>query len=526
MIQVYADNALVYDSRLEEYDLVGLRANTGLNIGGTASLVMPPDHPGYYLFTSYKTIVTIYRDGALRFRGRALYPTDDFLGQRTITCEGELCLLRDGIIRAYTYQDSPADIFASILTEYNSQVDSFKQFRIGTVTVTDPNDYVRLESLSAETALDTINKLVERCGGYIVFTTASDGVRVINWLASVSRGNNQTIEFGENLLNYSRTGANTDLVTRIYPYGAMFGSLRLTIEEINDGLEYIQDDVAVARYGVISRAVYWDDVEVRTNLLAKARAYLAEHQSIVTSLELSALDLSLMDKTLDSFAVGDLLRVVSAPHGIDDEFLLSQMTEDFLDPAQSSIVLGKDTETLTRADVASIAATRAGIVADYATGMQQVAADIEETTATQIAQSAEEITLEVSKTYTTNDQVTGIVSTSLTQLEDQFTFLFTELQTDTGATDAELRDQIELIRRYISFENGYIKLGSSDSAITLSVENDLIVFRKNGAQFGWWDGVDFHTGNIVVAVNERAQLGNFAFVPRTNGSLSFLKVGG
>ena len=73
--------------------------------------------------------------------------------------------------------------------------------------------------------------------------------------------------------------------------------------------------------------------------------------------------------------------------------------------------------------------------------------------------------------------------------------------------------------------DGSIVLGASDSAITLTVENDMIVFKRNGEQFGWWDGVDFHTGNIVVELNERAQFGNFAFVPRSDGSLSFLKVG-
>ena len=62
--------------------------------------------------------------------------------------------------------------------------------------------------------------------------------------------------------------------------------------------------------------------------------------------------------------------------------------------------------------------------------------------------------------------------------------------------------------------------------MNLVLDNDLIRFTKNGQQFGWWDGVDFHTGNIVVTVNERAQLGSFAFVPRSNGSLSFLKVDG
>lgn len=71
-----------------------------------------------------------------------------------------------------------------------------------------------------------------------------------------------------------------------------------------------------------------------------------------------------------------------------------------------------------------------------------------------------------------------------------------------------------------------ISLGSGESAITLTFENDIIMFKKNGITFGHWDGVDFHTGNIIVDVNERAQFGNFAYIPRSDGSLSFLKVGG
>jgi hypothetical protein len=114
----------------------------------------------------------------------------------------------------------------------------------------------------------------------------------------------------------------------------------------------------------------------------------------------------------------------------------------------------------------------------------------------------------------------------MTQLADQFLFEFETLKATVDQNDAEEREQLNEIHRYISFENGDIKLGASDSAITLTVENERIVFKKNGEPFGWWDGVDFHTGNIVVEVNERAQFGNFAFIPRSNGSLSFLKVGG
>ena len=73
-------------------------------------------------------------------------------------------------------------------------------------------------------------------------------------------------------------------------------------------------------------------------------------------------------------------------------------------------------------------------------------------------------------------------------------------------------------------ENNTISLGAGKTKMSLVLQNDIVSFHKDGEQFGWWDGVDFHTGNIIIKVTERAQFGNFAMVPRTDGSLSFLKV--
>lgn len=79
---------------------------------------------------------------------------------------------------------------------------------------------------------------------------------------------------------------------------------------------------------------------------------------------------------------------------------------------------------------------------------------------------------------------------------------------------------------YISINpvDGSITFGAGENAMSLSIENDLIAFKKNNNTFGWWDGVDFHTGNIKIDVTERAQFGNFAYIPRSDGSLSFLMV--
>ena len=533
MIQIYADGVLTYDSRLEAYDLQGLTVTTGLNKGGTAEIIMPPGHPAYEAYTSYRTVVEILRDGATLFRGRALYPVDDFQTMRTVVCEGELCFFGDAVSRPYLYTDTPAAIFAAVVETYNDQVEAFKRFQVGTITVTDPNDYVRVESENAEPVLDTINKLLSRCGGYIVFTTDADGARVVNWYESTGTRSSQVIEFGENLLNFSRSGVNTSLATAVLPYGAKDEETgkRLTIESVNNGLDYIQDDAAVALRGTIVKPVTWDDVTQPQNLLRKAQQYLEENRYIISTLELTALDLSYMDKSIDSYRVGDTIRVLSKPHGVDEDFQLTERTEDLLDPAGGSITLGKDVKTLTDADVAGDAEARDElhkvrheIKADYTLNIAAAIQRTEQLLSSLIEQTSESIRLEVSETYTTNEQLEASISTSLTQLADSFNFTFSELRAVVDGNDAEANERFEEIYKYITFVDGSIRLGASDSAVTLTVENDMIVFRKNGQQLGWWDGVDFHTGNIVIEVTERAQFGNFAFVPRSNGSLSLLKV--
>ena len=299
--------------------------------------------------------MTIYRGNVLRFRGRALYYADNFYGQRTVTCEGELCFLRDSINRPYKYESTPAKIFRALVRKHNEQVEEWKQFAIGSVSVVDPNDNIVMESESAEPILSTLNKLVERCGGYIVFTTAADGSRIINYHATLNQQSSQAIEFGENLLDFSSTGANTTtLATGIVPYGAKDETTkkRITIESVNDGKDYLLAEDAVAVRGTIMVTQTWDDVTEPANLLKKARAYLDANKVFITSLELTALDLSYLDKDIDGFAVGDMIRVTSLPHGVNEDFQLAEMTEDLLHPDKSRISLGKDVLSLTRADVA------------------------------------------------------------------------------------------------------------------------------------------------------------------------------
>lgn len=532
MIQVFADDFTVYDSRLPDRELLGLTVTTALNKGGTAEITMPPGHPAYRAFTSYKTLVTVYQDGLLLFRGRALYPKDDIYNRRTITCEGERCFLQDSTVRPYLYQDGPAEIFADLIEKHNSQVDEFKTFQVGTVTAEDSNDYIRLESESAEQTLDVLDKLVERVGGYIVFTTNTEGKRVINWYQSLGYQSNQVIEFGENLLDYTLDGSSTDMVNRVIPYGAKDEATgeRVDIKSVNDDLDYIQDDDAVALRGIVSRPVYWDDVTEPANLLTKAQQYLATSKLIVNSLKLTAVDLSRMDKDIDSFQVGDLVTVKSPPHSVDDVFQLTEMTYDLLDPANDRVVLGKDLTTLTGADVqgdkntiSQLHRVEHSIKADYTIGIANAVQETRETLESLISQTSESIMLEVSQTYAKGDDVQSMISTTMTQLADSFSFEFDSLRAVVDENDEEARQQFETIHKYIRFEDGNIIIGESGNTLILQLENDRIRFLDGGSEVAYFSNKKLYVtdGQFLNSL----QIGRIAFQPRSNGNLSVVYVG-
>lgn len=531
MIQLFADERLAYDSRLENYKLLALKVTTSLNKSGTATITMPPGHPMYNNFHSYKTVVTVYENGGLVFRGRALYPDDDFFRRRTITCEGERGFLRDGIIRPYLYQDSPAAIFAHAVGLYNAQVDAFKRFTVGEITVTDANNYIRMEKDSAETFAAFFDKLVERCGGYITFNTNEAGERCINWLAEIGTQSSQPIEFGENLLDYSQSGASPDLATVIVPYGAQReDGTRVDITSVTaNGEDYLQDDEAVALRGTIVATNTWDDVTEPINLKTKAEQWLAEHKLALTSLKLTALDLSKMDRSIGGFHDGDRVRVISRPHGVDDWFQLTDRARDMLDDEKGEITLGKTTASLVGADVASAAAnslaleqTKQAIITVVKNDASAAELDVEKKMTTLLQQTSESIMTEVAGTYAKADQVAGLVKTNFEQLKDSFAFEFTELQTQVEEIDGNQRTKFQEMQKYIRFVNGDIELGEAGSEIILRQQNDRISFLDGGAEVAYISNKQLFItdGHFLHSL----RIGNFELIPRENGNLSLVKV--
>ena len=267
MYKIYADGVLIYDSTLEDYRIG--KGQITLEVGKSGSFVFSvyPDHFYYDRFVQMKTVITVYKSGRIVFRGRVLDDVTDYWNNKTITCEGELGFLNDSIIRPFSFEGRPAELFAQFIQTHNGQVDEFKQFKVGTVDIADPNDYIARDNTGYESTQSNLtSRLVDSgLGGYIYVTHGDDGTEelpTIHYVKDFAKVATQGIEFGVNLKDFTKTTKGTEIATAIIPFGAQIDdgdtnteNRRLTIESVNGGKDYVYDPEAVAYYGWIFQTV-------------------------------------------------------------------------------------------------------------------------------------------------------------------------------------------------------------------------------------------------------------------------------
>lgn len=359
MYKIFADNTLIYDSTIEDFKIGKGTVTLETNKSGSFVFSVYPDHFFYDKFIRLKTVITVYKSDKIIFRGRILNDKTDYWNNKEITCEGELGFLQDSIIRPFDFSGTPEELFRKIVTEHNAQVDEFKRFKVGIVTVVDPNNYIARLNTAYESALTNLNgRLIEdSLGGYFYITHGENGtdtIPTINYLSDFTNVATQKIEFGANLKNYTKKVTAKDMATAIIPLGAKVDDgnsdtedPRLTIADVNNGIDYVYDADAVALYGWIYKVIEWDDVKEPANLKTKAERYLESIVKQNITIELNVIDLHLIDKNIKPFNVNDYIQAVSEPHNFDLTLLCTKQTLNLLKPDNDVLVLGYNYSTFT-----------------------------------------------------------------------------------------------------------------------------------------------------------------------------------
>ena len=361
MYKIYANDIPLHDLRDDE--LVVLNPKLTLELNKTGSLIfnVMESHPNSTEIKRLITNIKAYKSDSvgdagyqdeLLFWGRPLTNSKDFYNTNEFYCEGELAYLNDSIQRPFEVHSVTVRAFLeSMIANHNADVEANKKFTVGIVDVVD-NSGDGLLYRKNEEYVNTLNilidRLINRLDGYLK-VRHEDDVMYLDYVQNYGATNTQVIQFAENILDLTQFTSAENIVTKIIPLGAKdeVTGERLTISSVTGGVDYLEDTVASSLFGEITNTVIFEDITTANALQDKGLEYLQDCVNLALTIELSAIDLNIVDVGFDRIKLGDMVRVVSTPHHLDAYFLVTKLEIDMANPSNNKITLGKTVETLT-----------------------------------------------------------------------------------------------------------------------------------------------------------------------------------
>ncbi|MER2001242.1 MAG: phage tail protein [Carnobacterium inhibens] len=330
----------------------------------TMTFTVNPFSPMWGRIKPYQTLIKVIDDQTdeLAFNGRIFNLKQSMssgsMFSETYECEDVLAYLYDTTQTYGRFQNiSVFDLFKTIIDRHNAQAEPHKRFKVGNVTVTDPNDSL-YRYLGYEKTYDTIkDKLLDRLGGYLVVRYEESGM-YLDYLAEVGQVAEPTIQMRKNMKSLEKNIDPSGLVTVLIPKGATIDTddedtsaskPRVGIQSVNNGIEYIRDEELIAEFGEVkSSEPYYDDVNEPSILLTKARDFMDSQKAIKTTYNVSSLDYSLINGGIGQLKKGNWHYIDNPILAIDEPIQIAEIGIDFIDPRNPDLTLGEKQPTLTQ----------------------------------------------------------------------------------------------------------------------------------------------------------------------------------
>ncbi len=329
----------------------------GINLIDSFDFKIYPGNPGYRKIKPLKTLINVLniKTGKYVFEGRVYKPKRAMDGSGilsdTFEADGELGYLGDSQQKHREYRGSPITFLQELLDYHNSQVEGYKQFKLGQVTVKDPNDFVYYYTSAEQSTFDTIkDKLLDRLGGELRIRK-ENGVRYLDYLQQIGEQKKNTpIRLSKNLKSITQEVDPTNIITRLTVLGARIESedegatdaseARITIESVNNGLSYIDSPPLIAEFGIRGGSVTYDDITDLTVLKRIGQEYLGSQKTLLAQYTIEAVDLSSIDKAVDSFELGNSHPIKNPIMSIDEDLRIVGTQIDITTPENSSLTIG------------------------------------------------------------------------------------------------------------------------------------------------------------------------------------------
>ena len=539
MYRITCDGYTLYNPNLPGYQIEEGKLQQEVNKAGMLTIKLSPLNNASYTKPKLRTsIVTLYDDDRIKFRGTPYRPSQDLFRSNELLVAGELFFLNDSIQLPLEDYYGPVDeLFKQVINYHNSQVEPPKRFLIGEITVKNNTETGNIKR-SSENAMSTWeflqSKFLKPLGGYLRLRYTEDST-TIDYLADPTTYGDQTVEQCLNLIDITQTIETEDVASILLPYGARLKdeegnetAERLTVESVNEGSMFVPDFELIKTFGRITKTVIWDDVTLPANLLKKAKQELAQMLAI-KKLELSAADLSKAGYEVDSFRIGDKVRVIVPDLNVNQPMMIKKLSTNLLEPSASNLQLGYSTKTLTNSIMDSEKALENTVFETDSLKSQskntiQTIKNQEDRFDSKILQTEKEILTRVQEEHLTIEEAQAEItklSSAFTQSAEGFRMDFERLEGLVTEQGKDWTDQ----KKYISFVDGNIILGEEGNPLTAVHTKNSLEFRYNNVVISVFTHEGLVTKNIT-AENRVNIGGKWILTPGTGNNLDLKWIGG
>nr|DAF06234.1 MAG TPA: Putative tail protein [Caudoviricetes sp.] len=449
--RVLYDNQLLFDPYTDDR-ITDTKLSSKLNAASYFDFTISSMHSLYSKIEERAGEVRIYFNNLILFKGEITKIEEDFEGNYSVSCTGVLDYLTATRVRPYsTVQGEqpltcPATVdgyFQWLINQHNSNcLDSRKRFSVGANqgNMLDKNNYIyRSSEQRPTTASEIEDKILNSVGGYL-FVRYRDDLNILDLYADVHDVNTQIIDYGVNILDFTKTTTAETQYTAVVatgytpdpPEGQTDVKMKpITLEGCADGGtpysstivkmgDRVYDVEAVARYGYREYYVSNTDIKTHDGLLEYACKTLNTLLSPALTISVRAVDLALiLGEKYQHLQLGQAVRVRSKPRKVDEYLMVNSIDLDLMNPENTTFDLGASYDTLTGQQSAYLKALNASINTSLDT-VDALSTDVKNSAklAQEAKDKADTATDAAADAAEKADKVTDIANSAVSKAED------------------------------------------------------------------------------------------------------------
>lgn len=236
MYRMLYNDSFLFDPFDETRIVSSASITTNVNAASYLDFTIAANHPLYNEIEQRSGTITLYSDNEKLFQGLITAIDMDMDGNKSVTCSSALDWLKDVQLRPYSTDQAECDEYEFKLDKAPDALDAYFQWLIDqynahnkdgryfTINVNQAADLTRqslvyFASTSPRSVADAIeDDILGTFGGYLVLRYEDDQL-ILDLYSDIHEMNEQVIDYGENILDISRSESTDDQYTAVYPIG-------------------------------------------------------------------------------------------------------------------------------------------------------------------------------------------------------------------------------------------------------------------------------------------------------------------